>query len=132
MPTIKNAELIISTDRPADRANVVVSCDVEFTEVEVNAMDLLGLKYSLTCQVINDYLMDDDQMLTFHPRQYPRNDEMARRHEHAVFEIQVSMDSLHERIFGKDKLAAQLTLRNEETGSEQTARTEEIAVDLAA
>jgi hypothetical protein len=95
-------------------------------------MDLLGLKYSLTCQVINDYLMDDDQMLTFHPRQYPRNNEMARRHEHAVFEIQVPMDSLHQRIFGKDKLVAQLTLRNEETGSEQTARTEEIAVDLAA
>ena len=132
MPTIKNAELIVSTERPADLANVFVNCDVEFTEVEVNAMDLLGLRYTLSCRVMNDYLIDDDQMLTFHPRQYPRNDEMARRYEHAVFEMQVTMDSLHERIFGKDMLAAQLTLRNEETGSEQTARTEEIAVDLAA
>src|SRR4051812_21735913 len=120
MPTIENAELIISTERPGDRANVIVSCDVEFTEVEVNAMDLLGLKYTLTCQVINDYLIYDDQILTFHPRQYPRKDEMARHPEPVMFEIQVTMDSLHERIFGKDKLAAQLTLRNDETGSEQT------------
>jgi hypothetical protein len=35
MPTIKNAELVIGTDRPADRANVVVTCD----DVEVNAID---------------------------------------------------------------------------------------------
>ena len=45
--SINNAELAITTDRPQDRATLVVSCDVNFTEVEVNAMDILGLRYTL-------------------------------------------------------------------------------------
>ncbi|HET6317033.1 MAG TPA: hypothetical protein VFG86_11280 [Chloroflexota bacterium] len=132
MPTIKNAELIISTDRPSDRASVVVSCDVEFTEVEVNAMDVLGLRYTLSCRVLNQYLLDEDPVVTYGARHYPRQDEMARRYEHAVFEANVDMDSMHERLFGKDKLVAELTLRNDETRAENVARTNETAVDLAA
>ena len=42
------------------------------------------------------------------------------------------MDSLHERLIGKDKLVAQIKLKNEESGEELTQKTEEIAVDLAA
>jgi hypothetical protein len=132
MPSINNAELIISTDRPSDRASVVVSCDVEFTEVEVNAMDVLGLRYTLTCRVLNQYLLDEDPVVTYGARHYPRRDEMARRYEHAVFEAHVDMVSMHERLFGKDKLVAELTLRNDETGAENVARTNETVVDLAA
>jgi len=33
---------------------------------------------------------------------------------------------------GKDKLIAELTLRNEETGEEQKLRTDDVSVDLAA
>jgi hypothetical protein len=53
MATITSSELTVTTNRPDDRASVVVSCDVEFTEVEVNAMNMLGLRYTLTCQVLN-------------------------------------------------------------------------------
>ena len=42
------------------------------------------------------------------------------------------MDNLHERLVGKDKLVAQLKLKNEETGGEGVQRTEVIPVDLAA
>ena len=38
MAAINNPELILTTGRPDGRASVTVSCDVEFTEVEVNAM----------------------------------------------------------------------------------------------
>jgi len=132
MPNIENVELTVSTDRPQDRATVVVSCDVEFTEVEVNAMDLLGLRYTLSCKVLNEYLLDEDPVVTYRTRHYPQPDSAALRHEHAVFYIDVPMDSLHERLLGKDKLVAELTLTNDETGSQNVARTDEIAIDLAA
>ena len=132
MPSIENVELTVSTDRPQDRASVTVSCDIDFTEVEVNAMDLLGLRYTLSCQVLNQYLLDEDAVVTYRARHYPPGDRSARAREHAVFYIDVPMETLHERLLGKDKLVAQLTLRNDETGSENVARTDEIAIDLAA
>jgi len=49
-----------------------------------------------------------------------------------LFETTVDMDSLHERVLGKDNLVAELRLKNQETGTEDVARTDEIAVDLAA
>ena len=45
MPTITNVVLTISTDTALDGARVVVNCDLEFTQVEVNAMNILGLQY---------------------------------------------------------------------------------------
>ena len=132
MPAIKNAALSVTTDRPQNRATVVVSADIEFTDVEVNAMDVLGLRYSLECRVLNKHLIDDDPMLTFHAHSYPRELYGARRYEQALFETTVDMDSLHERVLGKDNLVAELRLKNQETGTEDVARTDEIAVDLAA
>jgi len=132
MPSIKHAELSVTTDRSQNRATVVVSADIEFTEVEVNAMDLLGLHYTLDCRVLNKYLIDDDPMLTFHSHSYPRVEFGARRYENAFFETSVDMDSLHERLIGKDNLVAELRLKNEETGQEDVARTDAVAVDLAA
>ena len=132
MPTIKNPQLSITTDRPQNTATVEVSADIEFTEVEVNAMDLLGLRYTLDCQVLNKYLIDDDAVLTFRPHSYPREQLGARRYEHAFFETSVPMDTLHERLLGKDNLVAELRLKNDETHDEYVVRTDEIAVDLAA
>jgi hypothetical protein len=132
MPSIKNAELSITTDRPQNRATVVVSADIEFTDVEVNAMEVLGLRYSLDCRVLNKHLIDDDPMLTFHAHSYPRERYGARHYERAVFETNVDMDSLHEQLLGKDNLVAELRLKNQETGTEDVARTDAIAVDLAA
>ena len=72
MASISNAELMITTDRPQDRATIVVSCDVQFTEVEVNAMNLLGLEYTLHCQVLNKEVLDEDPVVSFHHTTFPR------------------------------------------------------------
>jgi len=132
MATINNPELTVTTNRPTDRAMVVVSCDVEFTEVEVNAMNLLGLQYTLSCEVLNKDVLDDDLVITYPAQRFPIARGEARRYEHVVFDTHQYMESLHERLIGKDKLVAELTLTNEETHADVKARTEVIEVDLAA
>jgi hypothetical protein len=132
MASITNAELTITTNRPQDQASVVVTCDIAFTEVEVNAMNMLGLQYTLHCEVYNKDLFDEYPVVTYRHQTFPRTAGEAPRHEHAVFEDLVPMDNLHERLVGKDKLVAQLKLKNEETGGEEVQRTEVIPVDLAA
>jgi hypothetical protein len=132
MATINNAALTVTTDRPDDHATVIVSCDVEFTEVEVNSMNLLGLQYTLSCQVLNKELLDEDPVLTYRPHTFPTLPGDGRRYEHIIFDTYEYMDSLHDRLIGKDKLVAKLTLTNEETKAEVSARTATISVDLAA
>jgi len=132
MPSINNPELTVTTNRPDDRVFVIVSCDVEFTDVEVNAMNLLGLQYTLSCQVLNKDLLDEDPVLTYRAQHFPILPGDARRYEHVVFDSHEWMDTLHDRLIGKDKLLARLTLTNEETKADVTERTESISVDLAA
>jgi len=132
MASINNPELTVTTNRPDDRASVIVSCDIEFTDVEVNAMNLLGLQYSLTCQVMNKEMLDEDPVVTYRAQRFPVLPGDARNYEHVVFDTHEWMDSLHERLIGKDKLVANLTLTNDETNADVTARTETISVDLAA
>jgi hypothetical protein len=104
MASITNAELTVTTNRPEDRASVVITCDVEFTEVEVNAMKMLGLQYTLHCQVLNRDMLDEEPVASYHHQQFPRVAGMARRYE----------------------------LKNEENSAELVKRTEVIAVDRAA
>ena len=132
MATINNPELTVTTNRPVDRAAVIVSCDVEFTDVEVNAMNVLGLEYILTCQVLNKDLLDEDPVITYRQQTFPRLPGEGHRHEHVVFDSFEDMDALHERLIGKDKLVAKFTLTNQETHADVSARTEDVAVDLAA
>jgi hypothetical protein len=132
MATINNPELTVTTNRPVDRVSVVVSCDIEFTEVEVNAMNMLGLEYTLTGEVLNKEMLDEDLVITYRAQQFPIEPGNAHLHEHVVFDTHEWMDTLHERLIGKDKLVAKLTLTNEETHATVTVRTEVIAVDLAA
>lgn len=132
MSTISNAALTVATHRPQDDASVLVTCDVAFTEVEVNEMNLLGLQYRLECRVLNKDLLDEDPVVSYQDIRFPRTAAEARRFEHAVFENYVPMDNLHERLIGKDKLVAEIKLRNDETGGEVTQRSEDIDVDLAA
>jgi hypothetical protein len=132
MASIKNPTLTVTTDRPDDHATVIVSCDIEFTEVEVNAMNLLGLQYTLSCQVLNKEMLDEDPVLTYGPHTFPVLRGDARAYEHVVFDTYQWMDSLHDRLIGKDKLVAKLTLTNDETKAEVSARSETISVDLAA
>jgi len=132
MPSIINPELTITTDRPADRAAVRVRCDLHFTEVEVNAMNLLGLTYTLSSRILNEYVLDDDPVVVYESQTFPRVPRAARAHEEALFYTYVPMENLHERLLGKDKLIGELTLRNDETGEETVRRTDELAIDLAA
>jgi hypothetical protein len=132
MATITNAELTVTTHRPDDTASVIVNCDIAFTEVEVNAMNLLGLQYTLSCQVLNKDMLDMDPVLAFHAHTFPSERGEARYFEHVIFDEYVPMDSLHDRLIGKDKLVAELRLKNQETGTEDVKRTEDLAVDLAA
>jgi hypothetical protein len=132
MATINNPDLTVTTNRPVDRASVIATCDVEFTDVEVNAMNMLGLQYTLTCQVINKELLDEDPVITFRQVTLPREIGQASRTDHVVFASDEAMESLHDRLIGKDKLVAKLTLTNQETHADVSARTEQIAVDLAA
>jgi hypothetical protein len=132
MASINTPDLTVTTNRPTDRASVVVTCDIEFTEVEVNAMNMLGLAYTLTCQVLNKDLLDEDPVITYRQLTLPRMAGGAQRYEHVVFDTFEPMDALHERLIGKDKLVAKITLTNQETHADISVRTETIAVDLAA
>jgi len=132
MASINNPELTVTTNRPDDHMYVLVSCDIEFTEVEVNAMNLLGLQYTLACVVLNKEMLDEDPVLTYRAQNFPIVSGGAHRYEHVVFDTYEYMDSLHDRLIGKDKLVAKLTLTNDETKAEVSARTETISVDLAA
>jgi hypothetical protein len=132
MASINASELTVTTNRPDDHANVIVSCDIEFSDVEVNAMNLLGLQYTLTCQVLNKELLDEDPVLTYRAQHFPIVRGEAHRYEHVVFDTYEGMDSLHDRLIGKDKLVAKLSLTNDETKAAVSARTETISVDLAA
>jgi len=132
MASINSPELTVTTNPPDDRASVIVSCDIEFTDVEVHAMNLLGLQYTLTCQVLNKAMLDENPVVTYRAQRFPIVPGDARSYEHVVFDTHEWVDSLHERLIGKDKLVAKLTLTNDETKADVTARTETISVDLAA
>jgi hypothetical protein len=131
MPTISNAQLNVITHRPEDQASVSVTCDIAFTEVEVNAMNLLGLQYTLQCRVINKDVLDDYPVVTYPDITFPRGAVQAERYDRAIFADATPMNNLHERLIGKDKLVAELKLKNTETGEEVTLRTEIVDVDLA-
>ena len=131
MPSISNAELTVITDQPHDLASITVTCDVTFTEVEVNAMNLLGLQYTLQCRVINKDLLDDYLVVTYPNVTFPPVATQAERYDRAIFAASTPMNNLHERRIGKDKLVAELKLENDETGAQVTQSTEVIDVDFA-
>ena len=98
MASITNAELTVTTNRPEDRASVVVTCDVEFTEVEVNAMNMLGLQYTLHCQVLNREMLDEEPVVSYHHQKFPRVPGAARRYEHATFDTNADRHTAHRRL----------------------------------
>jgi hypothetical protein len=130
--TIKNPQLAIATDRAHDEATVTVVCDVEFTEFEVNAMNLLGLRYSLHCELLDMDMLYERAEVPFRELQFPVIGRAATMHERVELEAQAAMHVLHRFIFGKDSLVAELTLRNDETGDPSMRRSDVVRVDLAA
>ena len=130
MPTLKYPRLSVTTDRPRGRATVVVSCDLEFTDYEVHSMNMLGLRYTLGCHLLNMDMLYPETVITFDQQAFPSVFRATNSHQHVVFEAVALMRDLHSYIFGKDTLVAEPTLKNGETGAEVIARTGSVAVAL--
>src|SRR5712691_8376737 len=82
MATIDRPELAIGTDQLQDLVTLSVSCEVHFTEFEVNAVNLLGLRYRLHCRLFNKDLWDIEPVAVFDDRMFTReggSDGLARR-----------------------------------------------------
>jgi len=99
---------------------------------DVATANLLGLTYTLSCDVLNEDMLDQDDVLTFQPERFPRVPRSGRYSEQATFHAYTPTEPLHERLIGKDKLYARLTLRNDETNEAVMERSEQLAVDLVA
>ena len=132
MASIYNAQLALTTDRAHGVARVVVSCDVHFSEYEVNEMNILGLRYSLDCYLLNMDALYPDNVVTFDRRSLPLDSGAATTREHVSFATTAAMSLLHQYVFGKDPLRAQLVLTNLESGAEVIEQSDVAAVDLAA
>ena len=131
MASIDNARLTVSTDQN-EQAYVSVSCDVQFTDFEVSAMNELGLQYRLQCRLINKDLWDVEIVAVLDDEVLPRATDVKESNiRHVDLETVRSISELHTHVFTKDKLRAELTLRNEETGEAVVTETEVVAIDLA-
>lgn len=131
MPTIHNPVLTVAPHEDLTRATVRVVCNVEFTDFEVNAMNQLGLRYALSCEILNKDLWYETTSLAFDDVAFPRLPRRATASEEVVFERIAPLDELREHVFTKDELLAELTLVNGETGEQQVVRTARVKVDLA-
>ena len=53
MATIVNCLLRIAPDPLDNQATIIATCDIEFTDFEMQAMNLLELQYAIDCRVLN-------------------------------------------------------------------------------
>jgi len=132
MATIIDPQLTIEVDKSAKVANVRVTCDVEFSQFEVNSMNLLGTRYTLECNLLNMEMLYPESVINFGLLQFPRIRDGASTLERPVFEAVAPTKDLHLYIFGKDSVVAELRLSNEDLGSVSVKRTPTTLVDLAA
>src|SRR5262245_44529841 len=101
MASIENPRLAVGVDYVHELAMISVTCDVEFTDVEINAMDLLGLRYSMQCQLFSKDLWRMDPVAIFDERSFPGLLEAhATPREHVVFADERPMGELHTRFVG--------------------------------
>jgi hypothetical protein len=126
MATISNPQLTITTDPMQNGASLVARCDVDLTDFELNAMRLLGLRYTLACGVLNRDLQYEQTVLVYEPQFVPADLPVA----HMAFEAVSAMSDLHQHIFTRDELVAEFTLTNDETGSREIVRSELVTADL--
>lgn len=95
-------------------------------------MNRLGLRHLLACDLVNRYFFYDRSVVTFLRQEFPRTATPAMQQEDAVFETVAPLRDLHLFLSGDDTFVAELTLTNQETGVEVRARTQAVAVNLAA
>src|SRR6478672_967775 len=111
MATIVNPRLAVSVDRLHDRARISVSCDVDFTDVELNAIQLLGLSYHVQCQIFDKDLWEVKPVAILDDWTLPRPTEMTvSKPEHVVFNTDRAMADLHTHLLSNDQLQAELKL----------------------
>ena len=132
MATIIDPQLSIEVDRATKMASVRVTCGIEFTEFEVNSMNLLSISYTLECHLLNMEMLYPETVINFALQQYPRVRDGAKRFEEPVFQAVAPTKELHLYIFGKDSLVAELRLSNADLGTLSVKRTPTTLVDLAA
>jgi hypothetical protein len=132
MATIIDPRLSIQVDRAAQVATLEVACDLEFTEFEVNSMNLMGTTYTLECHLLNMEMLYPETVVNFGLQQFPRVRDGATGSEQPVFQAEAPTKDLHLYIFGKDSLVAELRLSNEDLGTVSVKRTPTTLVDLAA
>ena len=131
MAAIHTVELNLTTNRQQQTATIVVSCEVEFSDFEVNAMNQLGVRYTLKCQIQDLDMPYADPVHRFDWQHLPRVSSAAIRHEHVMFEAVLATRSLHVFVLGRNGMFATVTLTNEETGAEVAQRSKFVALDLA-
>jgi hypothetical protein len=128
MAKFLNTQLTIATDPKQNAAAVTASCDVDLTNFERNAMQLLGLRYTLECRVLNRDLQYEQTVLAYDEQALPADLPVA----HMVFEAVTPTSDLHLHLFTRDELIAEFTLTNGETGSQEVVRSAVLSADLAA
>jgi hypothetical protein len=131
MATLKNVYMTVTSTQPGHSAGVTVECSLEFTEFEVNAMNVLGLSYELGCRVLNKDFVRENPVVIFEPKAYPAEPGSGKGVEYPLFGKDARMEDLHGRVFTRDRLIAEVSLKNNATGLVQTERSRAIPVDLA-
>lgn len=131
MPTLPHAGLSVAMDDNLTEATVRVVCNVEFSEFEVNAMNLLGLRYTVRCRVINRDLWYETTALEFDDIRLPHVGKNASTSEEVVFDTTLPADALREHMFTREQFIAELQLIDTEAGAEQVVRSETVTVDMA-
>jgi hypothetical protein len=132
MASINNIQLTINADRARAVATILVGCDLVFTQFEVNAMNDIGLQYSLECHLLDMNVLYSETVARFDRQVLPLVNGAATTIEHMSFATTAAMSSLHQYVFGKDTLMAQLVLTNLESGAQVIEHSPVVAVDLAA
>jgi hypothetical protein len=133
MATINNVSFAIDAEHLHDRASISVSCDIVFTDVEVNAINMLGLRYHVQCLILNKDLWEREPVAILDEWTLPRlTERTVSPREHVEFNTDRPMSDLHTHFLSKDKLQAEVRLVNEETGDSVVSRTDFVAVDLTA
>ncbi len=133
MASINNLSFAIDADHLHDRVSISVSCDKAFTDVEVNAINMLGLRYRLQCLIFSKDLWEREPVAILDDWTFPSPMERTvSSREHVEFNPDRPMSDLHTHFLSKDKLQAEVQLVNEETGDAVVSRNDYVAVDLTA
>lgn len=129
MPTLTMAKLNIDVNLPSNRAKVVVTTRIRFSQLELAQMSS-GLRFKLDCKVWgedrgqNAWIDADDHLFTF-ATQFFFPDATPTMSENAKFERDVPLTTLNEDAT-TDEIYAELILKNLETGATTVLRTNKV------